>query len=155
MRKLYFIYALAVFLAAAFSGSPAFSQEKEVAAAKTPESATPVAEAEKETTVQPNNLSIYGEVQVVNAEGNTLSVQYYNYDSDEEKTMDIAVNKDTKLENAAALGEIKKGDWVDVTYVTSEGKNAAKVIIVEKEETPAAGEAAMAPLPESAAPAEE
>lgn len=155
MRKLYFICAPAIFLAAVFVGTPAFGQEKGVAAAKGPESATPVAEAEKEEAVQPDNLSIYGEVQAVNAEGNTLSVQYYNYDSDEEKTMDVVANKDTKMENAAALGEIKKGDWVDVTYVTSEGKNVAKTIIVEKEETPAAEEAAAAPSSESAAPAEE
>lgn len=79
-------------------------------------------------------LSIYGEAQAVDASANSITVQYYDYDSDEEKTMDVVSSKDTKIENAASLGEIKKGDWIDVTYSVSEGKNVAKSIIVEKEE---------------------
>jgi len=38
------------------------------------------------------------------------------------------------LENAKAIGDIKKGDWVDITYTTSAGKNLAKAVSVEKEE---------------------
>jgi hypothetical protein len=78
--------------------------------------------------------SIYGEVQAVNVAANSLTVQYYDYDSDEEKTIELAADKDTKMENAAALGNINKSDWVDVTYVVSNGKNVAKSIMVEKEE---------------------
>ena len=63
-----------------------------------------------------------------------MSVQYYDYDSDEEKTIEITADKDTKLENAAMLSNINKGDWVDVTYGVKDGKNLAKSIMVEKEE---------------------
>jgi len=74
-----------------------------------------------------------------------LAVQYYDYDSDSEKTADIAVNADTKLENASALGDVKKGDWVDVTYVIKDGKKAASLVTVEKEEAPASEEGAVSP----------
>ena len=79
-------------------------------------------------------LSIYGEVKSVNLAAGSLSVQYYDYDSDEEKTAEIAINKDTKIENVLAINDIKQGDWVDVTYNISDGKNAAKLVSVEKEE---------------------
>ena len=79
-------------------------------------------------------LSIYGEVQAVNTVANSLTVQYYDYDSDEEKTVEITADKDTKIENAAALANISKSDWVDITYAAAGGKNLAKSIMVEKEE---------------------
>ncbi len=101
--------------------------------------------------------SIYGEVQVVNAAANSLTVQYYDYDSDEEKTIELVADKDTKIENAAALGNINKSDWVDVTYTTSDGKNVAKSIMVEKEEKEEAapGAAVMPETKPADAPAEE
>ena len=117
-------FTLAVILSLALLTNPVFSQE---------ESQVPAA---KEAD-QPEELSIYGEVQAVNQASNSLSVQYYDYDSDEEKTIEIALDKDTAIENAAKLDEIKQGDWVDVTYSVSGGKNIAKSIIVEKEEAPA------------------
>ena len=89
--------------------------------------AAPVADAAKE-------LSIYGEVKAVNAAASGLSVQYYDYDSDEEKTAEIVVVKEAKIENAATLNDIKQGDWVDVSYTVVDGKNVAKVVSVEKEE---------------------
>jgi len=81
-----------------------------------------------------NELSIYGEVQSVNTAANTVTVQYYDYDSDEEKSMEISSDAGTKLENVTALGDINKADWVDVTYVVSGGKNIAQLISVEKED---------------------
>jgi hypothetical protein len=125
----------------------AYSQEKETMPTGTSEAAVaagPVAEAPAV-----KEISIYGEVQGVNAPANSMTVQYYDYDSDEGKTIDITTNKDTKIENASGIDRINKGDWVDVTYAVSEGKNLAKTVIVEKEET-------AEPMPEqtSAAPAE-
>ena len=84
---------------------------------------------------------IYGEIQTIDVQASALDVQYYDYDSDSEKTANIAINADTKLENATVLSDIKKGDWVDVTYTSMDGKNAAKVVTVEKEEVPASDEA--------------
>jgi hypothetical protein len=114
--------------------APAFSQDADTA---TQAQATPAPAPITDVTPQVKEIAIYGEVQAVDASANTLSVQYYDYDSDSEKTAEIAVNPGTKLENVTALGDIKKGDWVDVTYAVKDGKNVANVVTVEKEETPA------------------
>lgn len=87
-----------------------------------------------ETSVKTNELSIYGEVQAVNVQAASMSVQYYDYDNDEEKTLEVSLDKDSKLENVKAIGEVNKGDWADVTYTVIDGKNTAKMISVEKEE---------------------
>ena len=83
---------------------------------------------------QDKEMAIYGEVQAVNAAAGTISIQYYDYDSDSEKTSVVSIGADAKMENAYTVSDIKKGDWVDVTYVVSAGKNAAKMVSVEKEE---------------------
>ena len=57
-----------------------------------------------------------------------------NYDTDEEKSLEITTGAETKIENAAALTDIKAGDWVDVTYAVKDAKNTAKSVFVEKEE---------------------
>ena len=87
-----------------------------------------------ETAPKTSELSIYGEVQVVNLQAALISVQYYDYDNDEEKTLEISIDKDSKLENVKALDGVKKGDWVDATYTVTGGKNIAKMISVEVEE---------------------
>ncbi len=55
-----------------------------------------------DTVSQNKETAIYGEVQTVNGPSGVLAVQYYDYDSDSEKTTDIATGPDTKLENASA-----------------------------------------------------
>lgn len=129
----YYRLVCLVIVAAALFAMPAFSQENQVI----PAAMTEGSSAAKET-------SIYGEVQSVNAQTNTISVQYYDYDSDEEKIIDIVSGKDTKIENAAGVGEINKGDWVDVAFEAIDGRNMAKSIMVEKEEAGAAE-----PMPEN------
>lgn len=113
------------------SALPVFSQDE-----KTPEAVVPMPAPAVEAA-QPKEIAIYGEVQAVDSASGTLSVQYYDYDSDSEKTADIAVNKDSKFENVSALSDVKKGDWADVTYSVADAKNVAKIVTVEKEEAPA------------------
>lgn len=129
---------LAVVVLTAFLAVPGFSQEK--VDTQTPAPAASTAQA-PEALPQAKEMAIYGEVQSVDAAKAVMTVQYYDYDSDSEKTSEIAVGADAKIENAPALGGIKKNDWVDVTYVVKDGINAAKVITVEKEELPATEEA--------------
>jgi hypothetical protein len=125
-------------LVAASAIAPAFSQENAPAPAK-------------EEAAQAKELSIYGEVQAVNAASNSITVQYYDYDSDEEKNIDITLGADTKIENANGINDIKKADWVDVTYEVSGGKNMAKTVSVEKEEeVPPEGAPAPKEAPEAA-----
>lgn len=89
-------------------------------------------------TMRSEDLSIYGEIQLVDAKAGSLIVQYYDYDTDEEKTITIAIDADSKLENAQTIADIKKGDWADVTYSLVGDKNIARSVIVEKEEEPVA-----------------
>jgi hypothetical protein len=124
------------------AAASAFSQDT----AK-PSEAAKAAVAEPAAAPQAKEIAIYGEVQAVNAIANTLSVQYYDYDSDSEKTAEVAVAAETKMENAKSASDVKKGDWVDVTYVVSGQKNIAKTVSVEKEEPaaePTAGAGATA-----------
>ena len=136
--------SLSILAALAFLAVPASAQdtEKPVQTA-----AAPVSE-QVTKTMAAEELSIYGEVQSVGAEGmGSLTVQYYDYDADDEKTITIVLDAGTKLENANSVADIKKGDWADVTYAVGGGKNTAKSIIVEKDE-----EAVVAkPAPEQAA----
>jgi len=94
-----------------------------------------------EEVAKTNEVSIYGEVQAVNVQANSITVQYYDYDNDEEKTMEVVLDKDSKLENVKAIGEIKKGDWADITCVLAGAKFTAKLVNVEKEELGADEEA--------------
>lgn len=126
---------------------PAFSQDAGNTAPAEAPAPAPAPITDFTPTVK--EIAIYGEVQAVDASANNLSVQYYDYDSDSEKTAEIAINTDTKLENVLAIGDIKKGDWVDVTYIAKDGGNAAKVVTVEKEETPEPDEVS----PQAALPA--
>jgi hypothetical protein len=93
---------------------------------------------------QAKEIAIYGEIQSVDAAGGKLAVQYYDYDSDSEKTATVVVDKDSKIENAGSLNDIKKGDWADVTYVLKGDNNIAKLVTVEKEEVAATEPAAPA-----------
>jgi len=160
MKRYGLICALALALVALLI-VPAFSQETEQTAAPaetatmSQEEAPAAAEAAASAPVaaapeaaQPKDVSIYGEVLVVNAAANMLSVQYYDYDSDEERTVELSMGADTKLENAASLNDVKKGDWVDAVYTSAGGKNAAKSVMVEKEEAAPAPEAVPAPAAE-------
>ena len=96
-----------------------------------------------EAAVKTNELSIYGEVQAVNIQAASMSVQYYDYDNDAEKIMEVSLDKDSKLENVKSIDGVKKGDWVDVTYTVTGGKNTARNVSVEKEEAAAEDNAPM------------
>ena len=120
----------------------AVAQSSDAPAVKDTAPAQPAATAKE--------IAIYGEVQNVNAPAATIAVQYYDYDSDTEKTTEVVAGNNVKLENAKTVADIKKGDWVDVTYTVVDGKNIASLISVEKEEP---AETSPAPEAATAAPA--
>ncbi|MDP3803981.1 MAG: hypothetical protein Q8Q87_00350, partial [Candidatus Omnitrophota bacterium] len=91
-------------------------------------------------------LSVYGEVQSVNDVSDSIVVQYYDYDSDEERAMEIISDKDTTIEGRAAIGDIKQNDWVDVVYSVKGAKNIAAAIKVEEEEVLEGEEPEKAPV---------
>ena len=128
MGKYYVIGLMAAALVGLVFAPSAFSQGNESPAAKVPEAAAPAQAAQQQ------ELSVYGEVSAVDAASNSIKVLYYDYDNDEEKTIDLAFDKGTKLENAGSIADIKQLDWVDATYAVKDGKNVAASVIVEKEE---------------------
>ena len=97
---------------------------------------------------QSDEISIYGEVIAVDVNSGVISVQYYDYDSDEERTADIIINETTTVDNGLSISDIASGDWVDVIYTIKDPKNIAKSIIVEKEEEMPVVEGAVAQVEE-------
>lgn len=124
------VFAIVMIVLAA----PALVCAQEQEAAVSPEIVTTAPQASVQSVPQSKEIAIYGEVQAVNADAKTISVQYYDYDSDSEKVSEVVAGKDTKLENVKTIGDIKKGDWVDVTYTVVDAKNVAGTILVEQEE---------------------
>ena len=120
----------------AFSQDPQASAKDDQAPVQAPQEAPAQASqtAPAEVVVKTSELSIYGEVQAINAQAASMTVQYYDYDNDKEKALEVALDKDSKLENVKAIDEVKKGDWVDVTYTATGGKNIIRNISVEKGE---------------------
>jgi hypothetical protein len=117
-------------LSVMFAGS-ALAQENIPEEVKPPEAAVTAAEPQAPSI---KDISIYGEVQSVDAASLSFKVQYYDYDTDDEKMADISTNDKTVIENVKGVVDIKQGDWVDVMYTTVDSKNMAKTVIVEKEE---------------------
>ncbi len=126
-------YALAMLVLGLFAVQGYCQEDKNPAQP----AAEAVTAAPAAATIQPQEISIYGEVKAVNPATNSMTIQYYDYDSDEEKSIEITAGSNTKMENAAAISDVKQGNWADVIYAVTDGKNIAKSIIVEKEEAPA------------------
>jgi hypothetical protein len=139
MRR-YIIVCLAVAMASFFLLTGAGICQEAAKSEAAPAKAEPAAKAE------PEEEAIYGEVLAVNEADGSMTVQYYDYDADEEKNLEVGIDKATKFENAAALKDVKKGDWVDVSYLPSaSAKKTAKSVKVEKaEDLEALGDAAPA-----------
>jgi len=133
MARLFKLSALLVIFCAIIAVSVQGSAA-DTAMPAAPADAAAASQAAKDAILAPKPLNIYGEVQGVNAPAASMTVQYYDYDTDEEKTIELSVSKDTKIENAPALSDIKKGDWADITYSADGAKNIAKSVTVEKED---------------------
>ncbi|MEK6715556.1 MAG: hypothetical protein AABY43_05890 [Candidatus Omnitrophota bacterium] len=104
--------------------------------------ASPGKEAEPKTEpvkVEEDLEWVWGDVVSVDAEKGQLSVKYLDYETDTEKEIAFYIDEKTVFENAQNLGEIRPQDSASVDYaITNEGKNAARLISVEKNisETP-------------------
>lgn len=98
---------------------------------------------EENITVQTPNESLnepqiewlWGEVVSLDAANKLLTVKYLDYETDQEKEINITVDEQTVYENAKSLEEIKPQDALSIDYIVSpEGKNLAKKISLEKPE---------------------
>lgn len=80
-------------------------------------------------------LWLWGEVIAVDPQNNTLLVKYLDYETDQEKELNINIDDKTTYENIKSLDEISPKDTVSIDYILSpDGKNTAKNISIEKPE---------------------
>ncbi|HNW39458.1 MAG TPA: hypothetical protein PKI44_03410 [Candidatus Omnitrophota bacterium] len=118
---------VAVMMAAAQFG---FAEETAVAPADSgtiisgPETLSP-----KETDMQ----WAWGEVTNLDSQAKILTLKYLDYETDQEKEMDLAVDEKTTFENIKDFSELKLKDTLSIDYVTGvDNKNIAKNISYEK-----------------------
>jgi len=96
-----------------------------------PETTTEQASA----SVEPEIQWLWGEVLSVDATNKTILLKTLDYETDSEKEISMNIDDKTTYENVNALDQIKPQDTVSIDYiVTTEGKNIAKNISVEKPE---------------------
>lgn len=86
--------------------------------------------------VEPERQWIWGEVIFVDNQKNELLVQYLDYDTEQERELNISVNEKTAYENVGVLIDIKPSDVVSVDFlVLPDARLLAEKISVEKPET--------------------
>ncbi len=78
---------------------------------------------------------LWGEVINIDYPNKTLTVKYFDYETEIEKNIQVAVNNDTVYESVLSLDEIKQEDTISVDYVIAGSGNIAKNIGVERPET--------------------
>lgn len=61
-----------------------------------------------------------------------ITVSYYDYFNEKEKTALFLLSKEVKLENFSRIEELKTADVLTITYTTQNGKNFATSIYLEK-----------------------
>ncbi|MDD5633745.1 MAG: hypothetical protein PHW46_00520 [Candidatus Omnitrophica bacterium] len=140
MQKQKLVKSVVTFLVVGLFTIPVFSSEDPApTTSKTGELAPvsadePVSAVKEGALRQPQMLSFYGEIQSADVSLSSLTFQYYDYENDEDKIVELTVNSDTNFENATSLDDIKKGDWAEIDYTVRDGKNIATLIVVDRDE---------------------
>jgi hypothetical protein len=118
---------IAVFLVSISAGA-VLAQEQAVQPKTGPET-TP--EAQNEPDIQ----WAWGEVITLDALNKALTIKYLDYETDQEKEINVTVDDKTSYENIKSIDELKPQDTVSVDYIVSpEGKNIATTISLEMPE---------------------
>ncbi len=75
----------------------------------------------------------WGEVVKTDAQDNSVTVKYLDFESGQEKEISVFLDSATVLENFKALSELNPSDTLSVDYVKDkEGKGIAKILTLEK-----------------------
>jgi len=88
---------------------------------------------------EPEILWVWGEVTAVDAMNKALTLKYLDYETDQEKDINISVDDKTTYESVKSLDEIKIKNTLSVDYTAKDGINIAKNISLEKGETAVGG----------------
>jgi len=88
-----------------------------------------------QTQNEPDTQWVWGEVVTLDAQGKTLLLKYLDYETDQEKEINIATDDKTTFENIKSIDQIRLKDILSIDYIVSaSGENIAKNISVEKPE---------------------
>ncbi|MFA6216730.1 MAG: hypothetical protein WDL87_03655 [Candidatus Omnitrophota bacterium] len=80
---------------------------------------------------------LWGEASSVDTQNKVLIVKYLDYETDQEKEMQIIIDDKTAFENVKSLDEIKVQDTLSVDYIIgADNKSLARNISVERPEEP-------------------
>jgi len=106
------------------STSLIFSQEPNLQGATAPE-----------TQSEPEIQWVWGEVVTLDTQNKMILVKYLDYESDQEKEININADDKTTYENIKSIDDLTPKDTVSIDYIVSpDGKNIAKNISIEKPE---------------------
>jgi len=93
----------------------------------------------QQAPLEPEAQWIWGDVVSVDTAAKKMLVKYLDYETDTEKEISIDVEDKTTYENVKSIDEIKPQDTLSIDYaVSSDGRNIAKNVSVEKPESPQA-----------------
>jgi hypothetical protein len=98
---------------------------------------------------EPETQWVWGEVVTVDLQNNMVFVKYLDYESDQEKEIEIGVGDNTTYDNVNSVTELKPKDTVSIDYISLDGKNIAKNISVEKPEALSEPQAVQTPAMET------
>lgn len=76
----------------------------------------------------------YGTVVSVDASGNRIVVNEYDWESDTETNVTYSLDPDVEIENVDSISEIQPGSEVDIDYKMEGSKRIAKIISVYEQE---------------------
>jgi len=77
----------------------------------------------------------YGEIVTTDKDKGTITINEYNWDTNEEFQMVYSVKEDVELEGANDLIDIPKGSYVDIEYSLDEnGNKVAEYIVIYSDE---------------------
>ncbi len=89
-------------------------------------------EAATGTVAQADTQWAWGEVVSVDSANKTITLKAFDYETDQEKQLLVAIDDKTTFENVKSLDEIKALDAVSVDYaIDMSGKMVAKNITIE------------------------
>jgi hypothetical protein len=88
---------------------------------------------------EPEVLWVWGEVSAVDPFKKTLTLKYLDYESDEEKEINISTDDKTVYEAVQSIEEIKVKSVISVDYSVQDGLNVARNISFERGELPIPG----------------
>jgi len=107
-----------------------FAQEEAVLS---PNDLLPASTLESSEDMEGNTQWVWGEVTNLDIKADIVTLKYLDYENDQEKELALVVDGNTVYDNLKSFDEIKIKDTLSIDYkVTSDGKNLAKNISLEK-----------------------